>query len=448
MNKKTFLMAALLLVGGGMLRAQEAKQWTLQECISYALEHNISLQQNRISFAESEVDVKSARSALFPNLSFGTGHNIANRPYQENSNTVSGTEIISSNKKTTYNGNYGLNAQWTLWDGNKKQNSLKQRKTSREMASLSVKETENNLQEQIIQLFVQILYSNEAVKVNAHTLEVSEKNYARGEEMLRAGMISKVELAQLESQMATDKYQLLMAQNTLRDYKLQLKQLLELEGTDEMNLLLPELSDEQVLVPLPLQADVYRQALNNRPEIKREQLNIESSRYGISIAKAGKYPTLSLSASTGSNTNSASSQSWGSQMKYGWNNMIGLQLNIPIFDNRQSKSALEKARLQMSNSQLELEEKKKALYQTIETLWHNAHNAQQEYLAAEAKMKSSRVSFELVNEEFNLGMKNMVDLLTEKTNLLSAEQQRLQAKYMAILDRMMLKFYAGESIQL
>ena len=430
------------------VQAQEVKQWTLQECMEYALEKNIRLKQSRIALEESGVDVKSARAALFPSLSFSTGHNVTNRPYQENSNTVSGTEIISSDRKTTYNGNYGLNAQWTVWDGNKKRNALKQRRLGKDMAALDVEETENSLQEQIVQLFVQILYSHESVNVNRNILEVSQRNYSRGEEMFRAGSISKVDLAQLEAQVCTDRYQLVTAENTLRDYKLQLKQLLQLDETGEMDLVLPELTDESILLPLPKQAEVYQQALSNRPEIRREKLNVESSEYEVSIAKAGYYPTLSLSASTGSNTNSASDKSWGSQMKYGWNNMIGLNLSIPIFDNRQNKSAVEKARLQLSSNQLELLNQEKELYQTIETLWHNAHNARQEYLAAEGNLKSSQASFELVNEQFRLGMKNIIELLTEKNNLLSAQQQRLQAKYMAILDCTLLQFYAGQEINL
>lgn len=105
---------------------------------------------------------ETAKAALFPSLSFSTGQNVTNRPYQETSNTVSGTEIISSDSKTTYNGNYGLNAQWTLWNGNKRLNAIKQKKTSQQIAGLTVAETENSLQEQIAQIFIQILYADES----------------------------------------------------------------------------------------------------------------------------------------------------------------------------------------------------------------------------------------------------------------------------------------------
>lgn len=439
---------AISLLAASSLTAQEAKKWTLNDCIEYALEKNIQLQQDKISLEESDVDVKTAKAALFPSLSFSTGHNVTNRPYQENSSTVSGTEIISSNNKTTYSGNYGLNAQWTVWNGNKRMNTIKQRKMNREIAGLTVAETENSLQEQIAQVFIQILYADESVKINENTLQVSRATYERGVELFNEGSISKADLAQLEAQVSNDQYQLVTAQSSLRDYKLQLKQLLELDGTEEMNLVLPELADEHVLQPLPSQTDVYQQALASRPEIQSSKLNIESSKLDISVAKAGYYPTISLSASTGSTTNSASENAWGKQMKYGWNNMIGINLSIPIFDNRQNKSAVQKARLQYSSSQLDLINKQKELYKNIESLWLDATNAQQQYDAAESKLKSSRTSFDMVSEQFSLGMKNTVELLTEKNNLLSAQQQRIQAKYMAILDRTLLDFYAGQGIKL
>ena len=128
--------------------------------------------------------------------------------------------------------------------------------------------------------------------------------------------------------------------------------------------------------------------------------------------------------------------------------MIGISLSIPIFDNRQNKSNVQKARLQYSNSLYELQSKQKELYSTIETLWLDALNAQEQYAAAESKVESSQTSFDMVSEQFNLGMKNTVELLTEKNNLLSAQQQRVQAKYMAILNRTLLNFYAGNKIEL
>lgn len=448
MKQRTLCFITILAAASGLYAQEASKQWSLQDCIDYALEKNIKLQQDKIALEESDVDVKTAKASLFPSLSFNTGHNVINRPYQQNSSTVSGTEIISSDNKTTYNGNYSLSAQWTLWNGGRRLNNIKQQKTARDIASLSVSETENMLQEEITKLFVQILYADESVKINKSTLETSEANFKRGEELFKEGSISKADLAQLESQVGNDQYQLVTSESTLRNYKLQLKQLLELDGTDEMTLALPTLSDEQVMKVLPSQADVYQTALTTRPEIQSGQLSIDNAKLGIKTAKAGYMPTISLSASSSSTTNSASTNNWAQQMKYGWNNMIGVSLSIPIFDNRQNKSNVQKAKLQYSNSQLNLATKQKELYSTVETLWLDALNAQQQYAAADTKLKSSQTSYDMVSEQFTLGMKNTVELLTEKNNLQSAQQQRLQAKYMAVLDRALLDFYAGNKIEL
>lgn len=448
MMKQQSLLFTALLTSALSLSAQEDKQWTLEDCINYALEKNIQLQQNKISLQESEEDVKEAKAALFPSLSFSTGHNVVNRPYQENSSTVSGTEIISSDSKTTYSGNYGLNAQWTLWNGNQRLNNIKQQKTNREITQLTVAETENMLKEQIAQLFIQILYADESIAINKGTVEVSRATYERAQELFKEGSISKADLAQLEAQLSNDEYQLVTSESTLRNYKLQLKQLLELDNTKEMSLVLPHISDEHVMELLPSQTDVYQTALATRPEIKSSKLDIDNAKLAISSAKAGYMPTISLSASTSSTTNSSSSNNWTQQMKYGWNNMIGLSLSLPIFDQRQTKTSIRKARLQYDTTQLNLINAQKELYSTIESLYLDALNAQQQYVAAETKLKSSQTSFDMVSEQFNLGMKNTVELLTEKNNLLSAQQQRIQAKYMAILNRTLLNFYAGQEIEL
>ena len=447
MRQRDLFIIAVLSSSTG-LYAQDNKTWSLQDCIDYALEKNIQLQQNKLSLEEADVDVKTAKASLFPSLSFSTGHNLVNRPYQETSATVSGTEIITSDNNNTYNGSYSLSAQWILWNGGQRLNNIKQQKTNKEIAGLSVAETENMLQEEITKLFVQILYANESVEINKNTLEVSEATYKRAVELFNEGSLSKSDVAQLEAQASNDKYQLVTAESTLRNYKLQLKQLLELDGTTEMVLDMPELKDEDVMAVLPNQIDVYNTALTSRPEIQSSKLSIDNAKLGIKTAKAGYLPTISLSASTSSMTNNASTNNWAEQMKYGWNNMIGINLSIPIFNNRQTKSAVQKAQITYSSSQLDLINKQKELYSTIESLWLDALNAQQQYEAANSKLQSCQTSFDIVNEQFNLGIKNTVELLTEKNNLLSAQQQRVQAKYMAILDRALLDFYAGNDIKL
>ena len=408
-------------------------QWDLQTCIDYALQHNITLKRNRISAESAEVDVKTAKAALFPSLSASISQRIVNRPNSESGTIISGDNITSSSSKTSYNGSYGIDANWTLYNGSKRLNTIKQQQLNNRIAELNVAESENSIEESIAQIYVQILYAAEAVKVNENTL---------------AGSIAKSDLAQLDAQVSTDKYQLVTAQATLQDYKLQLKQLLELDGEKEMNLYLPSLGDENVLIPLPSKTDVYQAALTFRPEIESGKLNVKASDLDISIAKAGYIPTLSLSAGIGTTNANGNDFSFSEQVKNNWNNSLGLTVSIPIFTNRQTKSAVQKARLQKQTSELDLQDQQKTLYKTIESLWLDANSAQQQYVAAAEKLRSTQTSYDLIQEQFNLGMKNTVELLTEKNNLLNAQQETLQAKYMAILNAQLLRFYQGEGIQL
>ena len=445
----SLLLSCLLLLPAGMNAEEDApKQWTLRDCIDYALEHNITIQRNRISASSTQEDVKPAKADFLPSLSGNISQRVVNRPNSARGTIISGDNITTSESKTSYNGSYGIDANWTVYNGSKRVNTVKQQKLNNRIAELNVDESENSIEESITQLYVQILYSAEAVKVNESTLEVSRKEFERGQELFNVGSIASSDLAQLEAQVSSDNYQLVTSQATLQDYKLQLKQLLELDGDIEMDLYLPQLSDSNVLIPLPEKDDVYNTALSLRPEIEAGKLNVESSDLSIKMARAGYLPTLSLSAGIGSTNANGSDFSFSEQVKQNWNNSLGVTVSVPIFNNRQTKSAVQKAKIQKQNSELDLLDNQKNLYKTIEGLWLDANSAQQRYVAAIEKLRSTQTSYDLIQEQFNLGIKNTVELLTEKNNLLNAQQETLQAKYMAILNAQLLKFYQGEEIQL
>ena len=443
------ILSCLLLLPAGMKAEDDMpKQWKLRDCIDYALEHNITIRRNRINVESTQEDVKTAKADFLPSLSGNVSQRIVNRPNSASGTIISGDNITTSESKTSYNGSYGIDANWTVYNGSKRVNTVKQQQLNTRMAELTVDQSENSIEESITQLYVQILYSAEAVKVNESTLEVSRKEFERGQALFDAGSIASSDLAQLEAQVSNDNYQLVTSQTTLQNYKLRMKQLLELDGDFEMNLYLPQLDDSSVLIPLPTKDDVYQTALNLRPEIESGKLNIEASDMNIKIARAGYIPTLSLSAGIGTTNANGSDFSFSEQVKQNWNNSLGLTLSIPIFDKRQTKSAINKAKLQRQTSQLDLMDEQKTLYKTIESLWLSANSAQQQYVAATQKLKSTQASYALVSEQFNLGMKNTVELLTEKNNLLSAQQETLQAKYTAILNAGLLRFYQGEEINL
>ena len=223
---------------------------------------------------------------------------------------------------------------------------------------------------------------------------------------------------------------------------------MELDGEEEMDIVLSDISDESILAVLPSKTEVYETALASRPEIQSSLLDIKASNLNVNIAKAGYYPSISLNTGIGTNSMSGTDLSFGSQLKNSWSNSVGISLSLPILNNRSTKSAVEQAQLQTWTSQLNYLDAKKTLFKTIESLWLDASSAQEQYIAATEKLKSTQISYELANEQFNVGMKNTVELLTEKNNFLSAQQEVLQAKYMAYLNIQLLRFYQNLPIEI
>lgn len=444
-KKKTALCAALLMIAcsHGL-----AKQWTLRECIDYALQNNIALQKSRVSKLSAKEDVLQSRAALLPSLSAGTSQNATYRPWSEmGSAIVADGYVQSSVDKVYYNGTYGINANWTVWNGGRNTNTIRLNEKAEQLAELEAAVTANTIQEQIAQLYVQILYSAEAIRVNKESLETSRMNEQRGEQFVKVGKMAKAELAQLTSQRAQDEYNVVEAESNLRNYKRQLKQLLQITNDEEFDIAIPQTTDEMALQAVPNMQEVYESALANRPEIKNALVGIETSDLNIRMAKAQRLPTVALQASAATNTTSMSDNAWGSQLKNNFDLGGGVNISIPLTDNRQTKTAVNKARLQRQNYELDLRDKQTALYSDIENFWLQAITNQEKFKAAKIATESQQTSYELLSEQFRLGLKNIVDLMTGKDNLLRAQQNELQSKYMTILNIYLLRFYQDGQIK-
>ena len=443
MKKKCFLLSVALMLTSSVA-AQTNRLWTLQQCLDYAMQHNITLQRARLQLQSAKEDVSQSKAALLPSLNASTSHNLGYRPWQDSGiTTVTNGTVNTKVDKTSYNGSYGLNASWTVWNGNRNRNQVKLNQLTEEQAELETQVTANSIQEQIAQLYVQILYLTEAVKVNEESLKTSQKNEERGKEMVEVGKMSKADLAQLTAQRSTDEYNIVSAQAQVKNYKLQLKQLLEITDGSEFDIVIPATTDEQALAEVPSLMSVYEQALATRPEIQSAEMAIKSSDVSLDIAKAGRMPTVSLSASAGTSTNSLANNGWGNQMKFNFNSGAGVNVSVPLFDQRQTKTNVAKARIQRENNLLALQDQQKQLYQTIENYWLDATTNQQRFSAALATVESEEQSYSLLQEKFNVGLTNIVELMSGKDRLLQAEQNRLQSKYMTILNLQMLKFYEG-----
>ena len=438
-------MAALV----SLTTAKAQKQWTLDDCINYAMQNNITLKQAKLKRQSATEDRKQSQAALLPTLSASTNQSVGYRPWQDaGTTTVTNGTVNTKVNKTYYNGSYGLNASWTVWNGGQNTNQLKMNRVSEEQADLSIQETANSIQEKIAQLYIQILYLTEAIDVSRQSLETSKKNEERGQMMVEVGKMSKADLAQLTAQRSSDEYSVVETNNQLANYKLQLKQLLEITGTEEFNIAVPTTTDEQALSEIPSLPQVYEAALEQRPEIQNAKLSLQSSDLQIKISKAGYLPTVSMTGGLGTSTNSLSSNTWGSQMKTNFDASAGVGVSIPIVDGRKARTAINKAQIAREQAVLDLQDRQKTLYQTIESYWLDANTNQQKFVAAKATVESEQASYDLLSEQFQLGLKNIVELMTGKDRLMSAQHNKLQSKYMTILNQQLLKFYQGEDMKI
>ena len=442
MSKKQWIYAiAACLALPGALSAQ-VKQWTLDDCISYALANNITLKKNVLSVQSANEDLLQSQSALFPSLAFGTNQSVGYRPWTNNSITsVTDGMVVDGANKGYYNGSYSLSANWTVWNGNKNRNQVKLNQVLKNEAELDSAVTANLLQEQIAQFYVQAQYLKEAITVAENSLEVSKANEERGKVFVDVGNMSKADLAQLVAQRSQDEYTLVSAKSELSLCLVNLKQVLELPGEEDFDVADVSIADAQVMALVPALSDVYANALNNRPEIKRGLMAIEGSKIQEKIAKSNYMPTIGLSAGAGSSTNTMNNNGWGNQFKSNFDMQVGITASIPLYDQRQAKTAVNKAKIQQQQSYLDLQDTKKSLYSTLENYWEQAVTNQQKFVAAQSNVESMQASFELLQEQFNLGLKNVVELMTSKSNLLQAQQSMLQSKYITILNIQMLKFY-------
>ncbi len=423
-----------------------AKEWSLQECIAYALQNNISLQKSNLSRLNAKEDILLSKAQLFPSLSASTNQMANYTPWVESGISSDGY-ARSSVDKVYYNGSYGVNANWTVWNGNRNTNTIKLNKLAEQKAAIDSATTANNIQEKIAQLYVQILYSNEAIKVNKESLKSSIQNEERGKEMLKVGKMSKADLAQLTAQRAQDEYNVINAESTTRNFKRQLKQLLQITDEEEFEVTPSMPTNEMAMQPIPALNNVYTLALASRPEIKAYQNSIEQSNLQIKLAKAQKLPTIGVNASVGTNTTSMNNNKWGEQLKTNFNAGAGVSISIPLFDQRSKKTALNKANIQKESALLDLKNEQTNLWATIEEYWLQATTNQNRYRSAQESTKSAKESYELLSEQFKLGLKNIVELRNGKDKLLQAEQSELESKYMTILNINMLNFYQNGTLR-
>jgi outer membrane protein len=420
--KYTSVLIALLAVGSQSISAQE-HVWSLDSCITYARANNIQVQKSELQTQQAEESLKEAKAALFPSLTASTSQGGS----------------FSHTGDNAYNASYGLNAGMTLFNGGKNVQNIRRQRLTLESQQYEHLYTANSIELSIIKAYYQIMYARESVLTNREVVATSEQQLERTKELFKVGRISKVELAQMESQYQSDLYQLVLAENTEAQNILNLTQLLQLPVDAEFAI---EPAGKDVTPGIvPDKNEVIQIALSTLPELKAAQTNIKGAELDVKMAKAEYWPTVSLNASASTSNSSTGLQSTGKQLNNNLGEYVGVNVSIPIFDNRSRKTKVNKANLSLKDSELTYDNTVLDITNTIAQLHLDAVSASARYQAAQASLASAKESYSLVEEKYNLGMQTPVDLLVEKDSYLSALQEQLQSKYTALLDLRLLEFY-------
>ncbi len=402
------------------------KQWTLEECINYAFEHNLDIKKVQLSEQEDEIDRKQAIAAFFPSLSGSISQNYTHGQDAEG-----------------WSGSYSLGANVDLFRGLKNYRTLQQTKLQKEQTATSIQQKQYDIKISITQSYLQILYYQEALDIARKNMEVAQSQMERGKVLLEAGTSSKSEYAALQAQFAAMSTQVVTAQNALDNKKLQLKQLLELGIDDQMDIESFEIQESQILATLDDKKQIYQKALQNMPEMRMAELNKEMSALNYKLAISNCLPSLTLGGSIGTSNVYNTAQDFGEQMKNQFRQSLSLSLSVPIFTKLQTYATIQKAKLQQQSVVYDYAIAEKNMLQTIESLYQDALAAQAQYLSSKQQLEAVELSYELVADKFNLGMQNATDILVERNNLNIAQQNVLQAKFTALLSQLVLNIYQG-----
>ncbi|MEZ7498116.1 TolC family protein [Flavobacterium sp. Arc3] len=414
------------------------KVWSLQDCITYALENNITIKEASLNTSIAEVDYSKAKSSRLPNLFGSASQNFSN------GNAI---DPITSSYVTDqiYNTNLGINSSMTLFQGNQINNRIKQNKLVVEQNTFLEEEAKNNIVISILQTYLQALYNKEGIVIAENNLAASEKEVLRAKSRFDAGSIALNDYTEAQSQSATNKYNLITSKNTYQQYLITLKQLLELRPTEDF-----EISDQSnSLMSAGFdKMDIYNKALNYLPEISSSNTNIAVNKKELDIAKGGYLPTLSLASSIGSGYTSINDSNFTDQLNLNFNQKIGLSLSVPIFNRNQTKAAVQTASSNIEKAEIQKQTVVKEVYKKVETAYQNAISAQEQVVAATASKEAATQSYKLAQKKYELGALSTTDLVISQNTFTNAEQNYLQAKYLNILYYQLLQFYQGNDIKL
>ena len=447
---RIFVASVICLLGFSGVNAQTEEEWTLERCISYALENNIQMKQSALQKESAQYDKTQALADMFPNLNASGGFNM-----NFGRNIDPGTNAFVNEQVNSNNWRLGSNV--TLFNGLRMLNTFKQTQLDLIAAEYDLQGLGNDISMNIATAFMQVMFNEELLLVAEEQLDVTKEQFARTQKLIDAGSLPEGAGFDVEAQMASNELQVINMENALSASVLALKQILNLQASEKFRIKRPDVD-----IPLESLANttvgtVYDHALNNWPQIKARETNLESARKSEQIAFASYTPSLSANGSVSTFYSSSFQDidlttfertpiSYGNQMDRNLSQSLGLSLSIPIFNGLQSRTAVKKARLGRINAELQLQDQKNQLYSSVQQAYNDAQAAKRQFDASDKSVKATERAFEYAEQRYNVGMMNSLEFNTASNNFARAKSELLRSKYDYIFKIKVLDFYQGKPI--
>ena len=437
--KRIVILVTVLLCGLSAWAQQGP--WSLQDCINYALEHNLTVQQSELAVEQREVELNTAQSRRLPALSASASESLSFGRGLTADNTYSNSNTTSTS--------FNLGGDVPIFQGFDISNGIKLSKLNLAAATADLEKARDDIRVAVAQAYVQILYNQELLRVAKEQAAHDEELLEQIRERLNAGKVSAAEVSAQQATLAQSRQSEIQAEGNLRISLLELTQLLELPSPEGFAIVTPEVGDpSQTLLMRP--EAIYEEAVEVKPSIEAAKLNVDAAELAIARAKGAYLPSISLSGGLGSNyyTNSKfASASFGEQLKNNFSQYVGLSMSIPIFSRFNTRNNVRNAELSYKGQQIQLESVKKALYKEIQQAYYNALTAQARYEGSRDSAESALQHYELTEEKYKVGKAGVTDYNDARNNWLRAESEHIQAHFQCLYQTKLLDFYRGKDLQ-
>ena len=421
---KRALLITLLVATALGLQAQ--KVWTLDECINYALEHNLDLQKSQLARQQAEYQYKMSQNAWLPTLNANAGE------YLGFGQSPSYTGIYVSDNSSS--ASFGANLSLPLFQGLNLYNTAKADALNLQATEMDRKAAQLNLKLNVIGFYMQVLYGKEQVEIARRQVELSNEQLEKTQQLFENGRIAEADVYESQAQLATDQANLTQAETDLALSLLTLMQALEIEDGEDFEVSDPEAFFAGENQELDAPQNTIAQALLNQPSMEAARLRLQKSHYDLKATKSAWYPSLDFYAGYSNGLYHYFSDNYpntpaNEQLKRNSRAQLGVSLNIPIFNGMKTKYRVKMTELSIDEQQLNLENVEKSLRKEIRQAYGNAKASKQKMEAMKNSLDASRVAYEYAKGGFEMGKKTLLELNESKIRLHKAESDLLQARY-------------------